>query len=136
MLHYLHPEDREADVWLAQAYYLYSLELRDRSRFREALDVHNKARSLSAGQPPGWVATALANAGVAAQAHDDYQRSIDYFQMALENDPFRADSYIGLSRTYKAMRDTSQARAALRQALAIDPDHPVARVELNRITAP
>ncbi len=136
MLQYLYPEDREVDIWLAQAYYLYSLELKDRSRFREALDAHNKARSLSTGQPPGWVAMALVTAGTAARVHDDYQRSIDYFQLAIENDPFRVDSYVGLSRTYEAMRDTSQARATLRRALAIDPDHPVARVELNRITGP
>ncbi|MBA7616506.1 Beta-barrel assembly-enhancing protease [subsurface metagenome] len=136
MLQYLHPEDREVDIWLAQVYYLYSLELKDRGRFREALDAHNKAISLSAGQSPGWVVTALANAGTAARAYDDFQRSIDYFQAAIENDPFRADSYVGLSRTYKAMQDTSLARAVLRQALAIDPSHPAARVELNRITGP
>ncbi|UCH62167.1 MAG: tetratricopeptide repeat protein [Fidelibacterota bacterium] len=136
MLRHLHPEKREADIWLAQAYYLYSLELKDRSRFREALDLHGKALTMAAGQPPGWMVKALANAGTAARGYDDFQRSIDYFQLAIENDPFRADSYVGLSRTYRAMQDTSQARAALRRALAIDPNHPAALVELNRITGP
>ena len=136
MLQYLHPENREVDVWLPQAYYLYSLELKGRGRFKEAMDAHQKAMSLSAGQPRGWVVTALVNAGAAARSHDDYQRSIDYFQLAIENDPFRADSYVGLSRTYEAMQDYSRARTALRQALAIDPDHPAAQVELNRIAGP
>jgi tetratricopeptide (TPR) repeat protein len=136
MLQYLHPENREADIWLAQAYYLYSLELKDRSRFQEAMDAHQKAMSLSTEQPRGWVVTALVNAGTAARTHDDYQRSIDYFQLAIENDPFRADSYVGLSRTYETMQDFSRARTALRQALAIDPDHPAAQVELNRIAGP
>ena len=136
MLQYLHPENREADFWLAQAYYLYSLELKGQGRFKEAMDAHQKAMSLSAGQPRGWLVTALVNAGAAARSHDDYQRSIDYFQLAIENDPFRADSYVGLSRTYEAMQDYSRARTALRQALAIDPDHPAAQLELNRIAGP
>lgn len=136
MLQYLHPENREVNAWLPQAYYLYSLDLKGRGRFKEAMDAHHKAMSLSAGQPYGWVVTALVNAGAAARSHDDYQRSIGYFQLAIENDPFRADSYVGLSRTYEAMQDFSRARTALRQALAIDPDHPAAQVELNRIAGP
>lgn len=136
MLRYLHSDNREVNRWLPQAYYLLSLELKTRGRFREALDAHHKAMSLSSGQSPDWVVTALLRAGEAARNHDDYRRSVDYYTMAIENDPFRAESYMGLSRTYGAMQDSSQAYATLQQALAIDPDHPAARVEMNRIRRP
>ncbi len=134
MVRYLHPGSTEANQWLAQAYYLYSLDLKEEGRFTEALAAYNKAMSLPGDQSRGWVVTALVNAGKAARTQADYQRSISYLEQAIDNDPFRVDSYIGLGRTYKAMRDVSRAQTALRQALAIDPSNPTAQAELNQIT--
>ncbi|MFB0515179.1 MAG: tetratricopeptide repeat protein, partial [Candidatus Neomarinimicrobiota bacterium] len=136
MLRYLRPENRAVLHWLPQAYYLYSFELKARGRFREALEAYHKAMSLSREQASGWMVSALVLAGNAARAHDDYQRSIDYYTMAINNDPFQADAYVGLSRTYGALRDSTRATSALQRALAIDPDHPAARAELGRLSLP
>jgi tetratricopeptide (TPR) repeat protein len=136
MLRYLHPFNEEVNQWIPQAYYLYSLEVKDAGQFREALDAHQKAMSLAGRQPAYWIVTALVQAGTASRAHDDYPRSLRYYHLALENDPFNVDSYVGMSRTYRAMRDSTKAMQTLQQALALDPDHPTARIEFNRIIQP
>ncbi|UCD37310.1 MAG: tetratricopeptide repeat protein [Fidelibacterota bacterium] len=136
MLGYLHPEDQASQHWLPEAYYLYSLELRDQGRFQDALDAHGKAKSMAEGRHSGWMTTALVRAGDAAWEHDDYQRALDYYSQATENDPFRAEAYIGLGRTYRAMGDSVKALTTLHQALTIDPGHPDARLELQQISRP
>ena len=136
MLRYLHPTAKGVGTQLPQAYYLYSLELKDAGQYREALEAHQKAMSLADSPPSEWIVTALVRAGAAARTHDDYPRSLGYYQLALKNNPFSVDSYVGMSQTYRAMRNPTKAVAALEQALAIDPNHPTAMLELNRIQQP
>lgn len=136
LLRRLHPDHPGVVPWLSQAYYLQALEFGRQGRFHEALTAQRRAMSLAAGNAPDWVVQALVGAGSAARAHDDLPRSLDYYERAIQSDPFRAESFIGLSRTYRAMQDPVQERAALRQALAIDPRHPIARAELRPTAQP
>lgn len=135
-LAYLHGDDGTVNQWRSQAYYLHSLELNSQGQFQSALSARRNALALAGGHSTGWVVPALIGAGAAARTHSDYPRSIDYYYQALEMDPFSADSYIGLSRTYTAMQDSSRASAYLLQALALDPDHPGAWAAQERFTRP
>ncbi len=135
-LAYLHGDNGKVNHWRSQAYYLHSLELNRQGQFQSALNARRNALALAGGHSTGWVVPALIGAGAAARAHGDYPRSIDYYDQALEMDPFSADGYIGLSRTYTAMQDSSRARESLLQALALDPDHPGAWAAQERFTRP
>ncbi|MCH8024740.1 MAG: hypothetical protein IIB43_08545, partial [Candidatus Marinimicrobia bacterium] len=66
----------------------------------------------------------------------ELNRSRDYFNRALDMDPFSVDSYVGLSLTYAALQDTVQAHSSLRRALSLDADHPRARVVQLRLSQP
>ena len=136
LLDRLHPNDRNLAPWLSQAYFLQALEHKRRGRFREALQAQRRARSRAGGNQPEWVVQALVSAGGAALAHNEYQRSLDYYDRAIRNNPFRADTFVALSRTYRAMQDSRAERNALQQALALDPQHPDARRELLRANQP
>ncbi len=135
-LAYLTGEQGKVNHWRSQAHYLQSLELSREGQFQSALNARRIALALSGGQTTGWVVPALMGAGAAARTHGDYPRSIDYYHQALDMDPFSADSYLGLSRTYTAMEDHSRARASLLQALALEPDHPGAWAAQERFTRP
>ena len=101
-----------------------------------ALDAHGQAMALSRGSSSEWLVPALMGAGETAREQGEYNRSLDYFNRALEMDPFRVDSYVGLSLTYAALQDTIQAHSALRRALSLDADHPRARVVQQRLGHP
>ncbi len=135
-LAYLNGDHGKVNHWRSQAYYLQSLELNRQGQFQSALIARRKALALAGGHSTGWVVPALIGAGAAARTHGDYPRSIDYYYQALEMDPFSADSYMGLSRTYTAMQDPSRARESLSQALALDPAHAGAWAVQERLTRP
>ena len=136
LLDRLHPNERDLSPWLSQVYFLQALEHKRRGRFREALQAQRRAISRSGGNQPEWIVQALVIAGGAALAHNEYQRSLDYYDHAIRNDPFRADTFVALSRTYRAMQNTRAEQDALQQALALDPQHSYARRELLRANHP
>ena len=71
MLRYLHPEYREADNRMAQAYYLRSLQLHEQGYPRQALDLHHMAFSLAGSRSTELVVAALLMAGDGAFSNDD-----------------------------------------------------------------
>ncbi len=133
---YLHGPSEQVNQWLPRAYYLQSLEFQRQGQFHQALDAHGKAMALAGGNSARWLVPALVGAGEAAREQGEYNRSRDYFDRALEMDPFSVDSYVGLSLTYAALQDTIQARSTLRRALSLDADHPRARVVQLRLSQP
>ena len=133
---YLHGPSEQVGQWLPRAYYLQSLELQRQGQFHQALDAHGKAMALTGGNSAQWLVPALVGAGETAREQGEYERSRDYFNRALEMDPFSVDSYVGLSLTYAALQDTIQAHSTLRRALSLDADHPRARVVQQRLSQP
>ncbi len=133
---YLHGPSEQVGQWLPRAYYLQSLELQRQGQFRQALDAHGKAMALTGGNSAQWLVPALVGAGETAREQGEYERSRDYFNRALEMDPFSVDSYVGLSLTYAALQDTIQAHSTLRRALSLDADHPRARIVQQQLSQP
>ena len=133
---YLHGPSEQVGQWLPRAYYLNSLELQRQGQFHQALDAHGKAMAVSGGNSADWLVPALVGAGETAREQGELNRSRDYFNRALDMDPFSVDSYVGLSLTYAALQDTIQAHSSLRRALSLDADHPRARVVQLRLNQP
>lgn len=132
MLQYLQPEYREADDRMAQAYYLRSLQLHEQGLPRQALDMHCLAFSLAGSRSTQLVVAALLMAGDGAFSNDDYHQAVKFYELALDNDPFSIEGYLGLGYAFRALGEDARARATFQQALIIDPVHPDARAEYER----
>ena len=69
---------------------------------------------------------ALYNKGFA----DNYKKAAEHFEKALQIDPTYSQAALYLGRTYNSLFDEQRSEAALRKAIAIDPDYLEARVSL------
>jgi len=69
---------------------------------------------------------ALYNKGFA----DNYKKAAEHFEKALQIDPNYSQAALYLGRTYNSLFDEQRSEAALRKAIAIDPDYLEARVSL------
>ncbi|MFC1481857.1 tetratricopeptide repeat protein [Candidatus Neomarinimicrobiota bacterium] len=119
----LYDNKNEVSVWLPQAYYLYSLELKSEGQIKEALMYHRKALAVTGGSSSLWAVPALVSAGDSAFQRGENNRAIRYYQQAIELDPFNGDPYVGLSQTYQALNDNLKADEYLSKALKIEPGH-------------
>ena len=119
----LYDNRNEAARWLPQAYYLYSLELRNAGQIGEALNYHRMALAVTGGSSSLWAVPALVSAGDSAFQRGENSRALRYYHKAIELDPFNGDPYVGLSQTYQALDDNIKAAEYLSKALKIEPGH-------------
>lgn len=117
------PDSAEAFLHVGRA--LTRLERND-----EALEAYDKAVEID----PSLV-LAHYNRGVLLLKQGDHRLAEDAFLTALGlNPPFIADVFVNLAGTRARAGDMEQAIAHLRRAVAADPDHEIARLNLERLT--
>jgi tetratricopeptide (TPR) repeat protein len=129
----LYDNKQEGSVWLPQAYYLYSLELKSDGQIGEALKYQRKALAVTGGSSSLWAVPALVGAGDSAFQRGENNRALRYYYQAIELDPFNGDPYVGLSQTYLALDDNLKAAEFLSKALKIEPGHSKALVLKDHI---
>ncbi len=96
----------------------------------EALEAYNKAIE----SDPSLV-LAQYNRGVLLLKRGEYTQAEDAFLAALAlNPPFIADVFVNLAGTRARAGNMEQAVVYLRRAVAADPDHEIARLNLERLT--
>ncbi|WP_051822769.1 protein kinase domain-containing protein [Desulfonatronum thiodismutans] len=117
------PDSAEAFLHVGRA--LTRLERND-----EALEAYNKAVEID----PSLV-LAHYNRGVLLLKQGDHRQAEDAFLTTLGlTPPFVADVFVNLAGTRARAGDMEQAIAHLRRAVAADPDHEIARLNLERLT--
>ena len=116
------PDSAEAFLHVGRA--LTRLERND-----EALEAYEKVVEID----PSLVLTHY-NRGVLLLKQGDHRLAEDAFLTALGlNPPFIADVFVNLAGTRARAGDMEQAIAHLRRAVAADPDHEIARLNLERL---
>jgi serine/threonine protein kinase len=117
------PDLAEAFLHIGRA--LTNMELND-----DALEAYSRAIEID----PSLV-LAHYNRGVLLLKQGDHRQAEDAFLTALGlNPPFVADVFVNLAGTRARAGDMEQAIAHLRRAVAADPDHEIARLNLERLT--
>ncbi len=119
----IYDNKHEASVWLPQAYYLHSLQLKSDGQINEALKYHRKALATTGGSSSLWAVPALVSAGDSAIKRGENNRALSFYHQAIELDPFNGDPYVGLSQAYQALDDDLKAAEYLAKALQIEPNH-------------
>src|SRR5258708_16021810 len=101
--------------------------------FREGktLEAKQKLNSLLEGNPSDLRALVLIGAVLDAEQH--YSEAEEYYQRALKIAPGSSQLLNNSANHYMASGDRSRARAFYLQAVAIDPQHPNANLQLARM---
>lgn len=78
-------------------------------------------------------AAELTNTGAALAEAGDERKAIRYFRQALQADPTQVEARVNLASLYlKRPRMHTIATGLVREALALNPDHPSAHYEMTR----
>ncbi|MCH8328021.1 MAG: tetratricopeptide repeat protein [Candidatus Marinimicrobia bacterium] len=105
----LHGPSAEANLLLAQGYYLSSLRASQNRDFHRALEFQAASSKRAQKHSAGWTVTALLWAGEAEWSHGREQYAATYYQLAVDMNPFSAKAHIGLSLAYDALGESAKA---------------------------
>ncbi len=125
----LHGRSAEANQLLAQGYYLSALQASQQRDFHRALEFQVASSKRAETHSAGWTVTALLWAGEAEWSHGRERHAADYYQLAVDMNPFSAQAHVGLSRAYAAIGESARAGWHVQEAerLGWQPRRPYAR---------
>ncbi|MEO0080852.1 MAG: tetratricopeptide repeat protein [candidate division WOR-3 bacterium] len=103
-------------------------------RTKEAEAEYRELAKVVGTDPRNRVLAELAG-GRLAIARRDFALAIRHYKAAVELDPLNAENYYLLGLVYVSMDSLEPARAALSQAIRIDPNHDAARSSLEKVEA-
>jgi len=113
---------KKAEVKFRQGKTLYG-----QGRYDEALILLEEAVRLKKNKGDYYLLLAM----VESKSSSLHRKAEGDFLKAVDLDPWSAEGFVGLGLLYKQEELMTKARRQFRRALEIDPDHPVARKELE-----
>ncbi len=113
---------KKAEIKFRQAKTLYS-----QARYDEALVLLEEAIRLKRNKGDYYLLLALAESRIS----DLHRKAEADFLRAIDLNPWSAEGYVGLGLLYKQEGLLTKAKKQFQRALEIDPDHQVARKELE-----
>ena len=125
----LHGQSPEANQLLAQGYYLSALQASRQRDFHRALEFQAASSKRAETHSAGWTVTALLWAGEAEWSHGRERYAANYYQLAVDMNPFSAQAHMGLSLAYAAIGESARAGWHVQEAerLGWQPRRPYAR---------
>lgn len=115
---------KRADIKFRQGKTLYS-----QGRYEEAIAFLQEAVRLKKNKGDYYLLLALAETKVPAYT----KKAEDDFQKAIELEPWNTEGYVGLGLLYKQEGLPVKASLQFKKALEVDPDHEIARKELDAL---
>ena len=121
------PQEKRDWAKAAEVKFRQGKTLYDKGQYQEALIFLEEAVRLQGNKGRYFLLLALAQSRIAAYK----RKSEENFLKAIKFEPWNAEGYVGLGLLYKKEGLKIKASRQFEKALSIDPDHKIARKELD-----